>query len=85
MADLLARFGTVLSTFHVSILSALLPQLCSLRQAVRKRTIVACSNLVLSCNNALYRKLIDHLYDGLAVNFSGPQSRTSVQCLAAVW
>ncbi|KAF2884604.1 hypothetical protein ILUMI_21568 [Ignelater luminosus] len=84
VADLLARFGSVLSSFHMSILSALLPQLCSLRQAVRKRTIVACSNLVLSCNNSLYNRLVDHLYDGLALNFSNPQSRTCVQCLAAV-
>ncbi|KAK5639691.1 hypothetical protein RI129_012183 [Pyrocoelia pectoralis] len=84
VADLLARFGNVLSSFHISILNALLPQLYSLRQAVRKRTIVACSNLVLSCNNTLYTKLVDHLYDGLAVNFSSPKSRTCIQCLAAV-
>lgn len=85
VADLLARFGSVLSSFHISILSALLPQLCSTRQAVRKRTIVCCSNLVLSCNNTLYVKLLDHLYEGLANGFNNPQSRTTIQCLAAVW
>lgn len=84
VADLLARFGNVLCSFHLSILTALLPQLYSLRQAVRKRTIVACSNLVLSCNNTLYTKLVDHLYDGLTVNFCSPKSRTCIQCLAAV-
>ncbi|KAF5287245.1 hypothetical protein FQR65_LT12289 [Abscondita terminalis] len=84
VADLLARFGNVLSSFHLSILTALLPQLYSLRQAVRKRTIVACSNLVLSCNNTLYTKLVDHLYDGLTVNSGSPKSRTCIQCLAAV-
>ncbi|KAF5283424.1 hypothetical protein FQA39_LY04800 [Lamprigera yunnana] len=84
IADLLARFGSVLTCFHISILTALLPQLYSLRQAVRKRTIVACSNLVLSCNNTLYTKLIDHLYDGLSVTYCSPKSRTCIQCLAAV-
>ncbi|RZB66666.1 cullin-associated NEDD8-dissociated protein 1 [Asbolus verrucosus] len=61
VTDLLYRFGNVLQSYHSSILNALLPQLCSQRQAVRKRTICACSNLVLSCNNALYNKLIEHL------------------------
>ncbi|CAG9855280.1 unnamed protein product [Phyllotreta striolata] len=84
ITDLLLRFGPVLQAFHASILSALLPQLCSQRQAVRKRTISACSNLVLSCNNALYSKLIDHLYDGLCSEKNNSQIRTYVQCVAAV-
>lgn len=85
VADLLLRFGNVLQAFHGSILNALLPQLCSQRQAVRKRTICACSNLVLSCNNALYVKLIDHLYDGLCSDSSNnSQIRTYIQCIAAV-
>lgn len=85
VTDLLLRFGSVLLTFHGSILNALLPQLCSQRQAVRKRTITACSHLVLSCNNSLYTKLIDHLYDGLHQDVSNSQIRTYVQCVAAVW
>lgn len=85
ITDLLLRFGPVLQAFHGSILSALLPQLCSQRQAVRKRTISACSNLVLSCNNALYTKLIDHLYSGLCSDNNNSQIRTYVQCVAAVW
>ncbi|KAJ8986273.1 hypothetical protein NQ317_009983 [Molorchus minor] len=84
ITDLLLRFGPVLQTFHGSILAALLPQLCSQRQAVRKRTISACSNLVLSCNNSLYTKLIDHLYDGLCSDQNNSQIRTYVQCIAAV-
>ncbi|KAJ8923621.1 hypothetical protein NQ315_010200 [Exocentrus adspersus] len=84
ITDLLLRFGPVLQTFHGSILSALLPQLCSQRQAVRKRTISACSNLVLSCNNTLYTKLIDHLFDGLCSDKNNSQIRTYVQCIAAV-
>lgn len=85
VADLLQRFGSVLSTFHGSILNALLPQLGSQRQAVRKRTIAALSNLVLSCNNTLYVKLIDHLYEGMCTDKNNSQIRTYVQCIAAVW
>lgn len=84
ITDLLLRFGPVLQAFHGSILAALLPQLCSQRQAVRKRTISACSNLVLSCNNTLYTKLIDHLFDGLCSDKNNSQIRTYVQCIAAV-
>ncbi|KAL3278590.1 hypothetical protein HHI36_016135 [Cryptolaemus montrouzieri] len=84
IADLLLRFGSVLSTFHGMILNSLLPQLCSQRQAVRKRTITACSNLVPSCNQALYNKIIEYLYNGLCSNSQSSQSRTYVQCVAAV-
>ncbi|KAF3429218.1 LOW QUALITY PROTEIN: hypothetical protein E2986_00011 [Frieseomelitta varia] len=58
MADLLSRFGALLITFHSTILAALLPQLSSPRQAVRKRTIIALSHLLTSSNNYLYNKLI---------------------------
>lgn len=37
LADLLSRFGGLLINFHTTILAALLPQLSSPRQAVRKR------------------------------------------------
>ncbi|XP_060536972.1 cullin-associated NEDD8-dissociated protein 1 isoform X2 [Cylas formicarius] len=84
IADLLLRFGPLLQSFHQSILTALLPQLESQRQAVRKRTICALSHLVLSCNNALYNKLIDHLYEGLNANKANSQTRTYVQCVASV-
>ena len=84
VADLLSRFGNVLSSFHNAILFALLPQLCSPRQAVRKRTIAACSNLVLSCQHVPYSKLIEHLYDSLSNNTSNTQTRTYIQCVAAV-
>lgn len=82
---MLLRFGPLLQSFHQSILAALLPQLESQRQAVRKRTISALSNLVLSCNNTLYNKLIDHLNDGLRANKANSQTRTYIQCVAAVW
>lgn len=85
MSDLLARFGSVLVTYHSAILNALLPQLYSQRQAVRKRTITACSNLVLSCHLSLYGKLIGILYEGLRVNNNSTQTRTYIQCTAAVW
>ncbi|XP_044761676.1 cullin-associated NEDD8-dissociated protein 1 [Coccinella septempunctata] len=84
ISDLLFRFGTVLQSFHGMILTALLPQLSSQRQAIRKRTITACSNLVPSCNPALYNKIIEYLYNGLCSDVPSSQMRTYVQCVAAV-
>ncbi|KAJ9581800.1 hypothetical protein L9F63_003869 [Diploptera punctata] len=84
LADLLSRFGGLLICFHTTILAALLPQLSSPRQAVRKRTIVALSHLVMSCNHPLYAKLIDFLLDGLSRNTSTSTTRTYIQCIAAI-
>ena len=39
LADLLSRFGSLLVNYHANILEALLPQLCSPRLAVRKRSV----------------------------------------------
>lgn len=85
VSDLLSRFGSILVSYHSGILNALLPQLYSQRQAVRKRTITACSNLVLSCHLPLYAKLIGILFEGLRVNKNNTQIRTYIQCTAAVW
>ncbi|XP_073957358.1 cullin-associated and neddylation-dissociated 1 isoform X1 [Choristoneura fumiferana] len=84
LADLLSRFGGLLISFHPMLLNSLLPQLASPRQAVRKRTIVALSHLVMSCNASLYNKLIDHLLEGLGSSTSSSVSRTHIQCIASV-
>ncbi|KAI5750482.1 hypothetical protein M8J76_015953 [Diaphorina citri] len=84
LSDLLSRFGALLPSFHFVILTALLPQLSSPRQAVRKRTIVALSHLVMSCNLQLYTKLIDFLLEGLTTNKSTSTNRTYIQCFAAI-
>uniref|UniRef100_A0A8D9FID3 Cullin-associated NEDD8-dissociated protein 1 n=1 Tax=Cacopsylla melanoneura TaxID=428564 RepID=A0A8D9FID3_9HEMI len=84
LSDLLSRFGALLPSFHFVILNALLPQLSSPRQAVRKRTIVALSHLVMSCNLQLYTKLIDFLIEGLTTNKTNSTNRTYVQCFAAI-
>jgi len=84
LADLLSRFGGLLITFQSQILSALLPQLSSPRQAVRKRTIVALSHLAMSCHASLYGKLIDHLVSGLTQDATTPRTRTYILCIAAV-
>ncbi|CAH0405459.1 unnamed protein product [Chilo suppressalis] len=84
LADLLSRFGGLLISFHPLLLNSLLPQLASPRQAVRKRTIVALSHLVMSCNASLYNKLIDHLLEGLGSSTSSSVSRTHIQCIASV-
>lgn len=72
-------------SFHPTILAALQPQLCSPRQAVRKRTIVALSHLVMSCNAALYGKLLDFLVEGLTRNTNTSATRTYIQCIASIW
>lgn len=84
VADLLSRFGSLLVTFHPIILAALLPQLSSPRQAVRKRTIVALSHLLTSSNNFLYKKLLDHLLDGLSTQKVKNVIRTYIQCIASI-
>lgn len=84
LADLLSRFGGLLISFHPMLLNSLLPQLASPRQAVRKRTIVAISHLVMSCNASLYNKLIDHLLEGLSSSNSSSVSRTHIQCIASI-
>ncbi|XP_033207231.1 cullin-associated NEDD8-dissociated protein 1 isoform X2 [Belonocnema kinseyi] len=84
VADLLSRFGSLLVTFHSVILAALLPQLSSPRQAVRKRTIVALSHLLTSSNSQLYNKLLDHLIEVLSTNKVKNVTRTYIQCVAAI-
>ena len=75
LGDLLSRFGSMLITFHPSILEALLPQLASPRLAVRKRTIVALSHLVVSCSPNIYAKLMEYLIDELSKNSSTSTTR----------
>ncbi|XP_076174550.1 cullin-associated and neddylation-dissociated 1 isoform X2 [Ptiloglossa arizonensis] len=84
VADLLSRFGALLVAFHSVILSALLPQLSSPRQAVRKRTIVALSHLLTSSNNFLYNKLLDHLLERLTTQTTKNVIRTYIQCIASI-
>lgn len=85
VADLLSRFGSLLVAFHQTILNALLPQLSSPRQAVRKRTIVALSYLLTSSNNIVYNKLLDHLLERLSTEKEKNIIRTYIQCIAAIW
>ncbi|XP_063225020.1 cullin-associated NEDD8-dissociated protein 1 [Bacillus rossius redtenbacheri] len=84
LADLLSRFGNLLISFHSSIQAALLPQLSSPREAVRKRSIVALSHLVTSCNHTLYAKIMDFLLEGLSQSTTTSTTRTYIQCIAAV-
>lgn len=84
LGDLLSRFGSLLITFHPSIQSALLPQLASSRLAVRKRSIIAISHLVLSCNQSLFQELIDYLLLELSKNSSTSTTRTYIQCIGAI-
>lgn len=84
LSDLLSRFGDFLIPFHDTILKALVPQLASSRQAVRKRTIVALSHLLTLCNTEAYNRVIDHLLDGLEKPKNQAAIRTYIQCLASI-
>lgn len=85
LADLLSRFGDLLIPFHETIQHALIPQLVSARPAVRKRTIVALSYLLISCSNTVYDRVILHLIEGLEARQNVNMIRTNIQCLAAIW
>lgn len=84
LADLLSRFGDLLIPFHEIILQALVPQLGSARQAVRKRTITALSYLMTTCNNESYNEVILHLLSGLEKPQNTGTIRTYIQCLASI-
>lgn len=84
LTDLLSRFGDLLVPFHDTILKALVPQLGSQRQAVRKRTIVALSHLLITCSSAAYGKVITHLLEGLEKRQGAAMIRTYIQCLASI-
>ncbi|XP_030383678.1 cullin-associated NEDD8-dissociated protein 1 [Scaptodrosophila lebanonensis] len=84
LSDLLSRFGEFLVPFHSTILKALMPQLASPRQAVRKRTIVGLSFLLIQANSNAYNGVIDHLLEGLEKPPNPGAIRTYIQCLASI-
>ncbi|XP_037960682.1 cullin-associated NEDD8-dissociated protein 1 [Teleopsis dalmanni] len=84
LSDLLSRFGDFLVPFHNTILRALLPQLGSSRQAVRKRTIVALSHLLTLAQNSAYNEVIEHILEGLEKPKNSVTLRTYIQCLASI-
>lgn len=65
LADLLSKFGGLLVQYHTKLLESLEPQLMSPRFAVRKRSIGAIGLLVMTCDEAIYTKIIDMLSKGL--------------------
>lgn len=85
LSDVLSRFGEQLIPFHETILNALVPQLESQRQAVRKRTIVALSHLLTTCDNKSYNKVVEYLLGGLEKPNKAGNIRTYIQCLASIW
>lgn len=85
LADLLSRFGDLLIQFHETILKALVPQLSSQRQAVRKRAIVALSLLLVTCSDSAYNQVVEHLLESLKKSQDLGSTRTYIQCLASIW
>jgi len=84
LGDLLSRFGGLLVQFHPNLVEALSPQLRSPRLAVRKRAIICLGHLVLSCDQALYIKLINMLLEELSQSSATSTTRTFIQALGAV-
>ncbi|XP_054742040.1 cullin-associated NEDD8-dissociated protein 1 [Anastrepha obliqua] len=84
LTDLLSRFGPFLVPFHNPILKALVPQLESPRQAVRKRSIIALSHLLSLADDCIYDSVIDRLLKGLKNNPNSGAVRTYIQCLASI-
>uniref|UniRef100_A0A8C4NH41 Cullin-associated and neddylation-dissociated 1 n=1 Tax=Eptatretus burgeri TaxID=7764 RepID=A0A8C4NH41_EPTBU len=85
MGDMLSsRLGSLLVSFHQSILTCLLPQLTSPRLAVRKRAIIALGHLVMVCSHSLFAELMEHLLTELARNETTSTTRTYIQCIAAI-
>lgn len=87
LTDLLNRFGGHLTQYHDKIQEALLPQLCSPRLAVRKRSITAISYLLVSCNQNILTKTVNFLLEELSKPASQTNVlniRTYIQCVAAI-
>lgn len=84
LGDLLSRFGSILQPYHAMLLDALLPQLSSGRQAVRKRTVVALGHLAASCGLPHYQKMVMILLDEMQKGLQGGQANTYIQCCATV-
>uniref|UniRef100_A0A0K8UC02 Cullin-associated NEDD8-dissociated protein 1 n=3 Tax=Bactrocera latifrons TaxID=174628 RepID=A0A0K8UC02_BACLA len=84
LTDLLSRFGLFLIPFHNQILKALIPQLESPRQAVRKRSIIALSHLLALADDSIYDDVIVRLLKGLENNSNSGAVRTYIQCLASI-
>lgn len=84
LSDLLSRFGTILHPYHAMLLDALLPQLNSGRQAVRKRTVVALGFLSSSCGAIHFQKMVGILVDEMCKGLESGHANTYIQCCATV-
>lgn len=84
LGDLLSRFGPILQQYHAMLLDALLPQLNSGRQAVRKRTVSALGHLAASCSLAHYQKMVEILVEEMRKGLQAGQANTYIQCCATV-
>jgi len=84
LGDLLSRFGSLLVQFHPNLMDSLSPQLKSPRLAVRKRAIICLGHLVLSCDQALYTKLVTMLLEELAGSQDLSTTRTYIQALGSI-
>jgi cullin-associated NEDD8-dissociated protein 1 len=84
LSDLLSRFGPILQQYHAMLLDALLPQLNSGRQAVRKRTVVALGYLASSCGAPHYQKMVGLLVEEMRKGLQSGHANTYIQCCATV-
>ncbi|CAF1035513.1 unnamed protein product [Didymodactylos carnosus] len=65
ISDMLARFGSNLSSFHLQLKQILLNHLNSSRSAVRKRVTNSLSYLLSSCNIQLFNEVLTIILDEL--------------------
>lgn len=66
------------------LLDALLPQLNSGRQAVRKRTVVALGFLASSCGVTHYQKMVGILVEEMRKGLQSGHANTYIQCCATI-
>ncbi|KAF2879367.1 hypothetical protein ILUMI_26814 [Ignelater luminosus] len=85
LADLLNMFGNFVRSHHMfAILRAIIPKFCSPRQAVQKRSVAVCSVMVRFCDDVVYKEIINHMWNGLTINYSDSDIHTYIQCIFGI-
>lgn len=82
-SDLLFRFGHVMSLYYPSIKDALLPQLENSRTAICKRTITCIGFMAITCNEALFTEIINHILNQLK-NSDANSAKIYINCSSAI-
>ncbi|VDN24737.1 unnamed protein product [Gongylonema pulchrum] len=85
VSDVLTRYGSFFAPYLATLQEALLLQLFSDRQAIRKRAIIALANLMVIADSTLYASTMDFIVGHLtAPKASVSQCRTMVQACQGI-